>query len=104
MFPDLELKGKLKPAHLIALECRSQFGICPAGGRFRAHPQRRHGSEHRPFPPAGLDRGSEFSGFYLPGLQFSFGVYPVHQPDHPDDWKAYTREWLTRNEVGTWCC
>ena len=22
-------------------------------------------------------------------LQFSYGVYPAHEPDHPDDWKAF---------------
>ncbi len=27
-------------------------------------------------------------------LQFSYGVYPVHEPDHPEDWKAYVREFL----------
>ena len=32
-------------------------------------------------------------------LQFSYGVYPVHQPDHPDDWNAYVREWLRAHEV-----
>ena len=25
------------------------------------------------------------------GLQFSYGVYPVHEPDHPGDWNAYAR-------------
>ena len=32
-------------------------------------------------------------------LQFSYGVYPVHEPDHPDDWNAYVREWLRAHEV-----
>jgi pyruvate kinase len=27
-------------------------------------------------------------------LQFSYGVHPVHAPDHPEDWKAFSREWL----------
>ncbi len=29
------------------------------------------------------------------GLQFSCGVYPVHEAEHPKDWKAFAREWLT---------
>ena len=33
-------------------------------------------------------------------LQFSYGVYPVHEPDHPDDWNVYVREWLRAHEVG----
>ncbi|MBW1992258.1 MAG: pyruvate kinase [Deltaproteobacteria bacterium] len=27
-------------------------------------------------------------------LQFSRGVHPVHEPDHPEDWKTYVRRWL----------
>lgn len=33
------------------------------------------------------------------GLQFSYGVYPVHEPDHPEDWNAYIRDWLRSHEV-----
>jgi len=28
------------------------------------------------------------------GLQFSYGVYPVHEPEHPEDWKPFARNWL----------
>ena len=27
-------------------------------------------------------------------LQFSYGVHPVHVPDHPEEWKAFSRKWL----------
>lgn len=27
-------------------------------------------------------------------LQFSYGVYPVHVTDYPDEWKAFARQWL----------
>lgn len=33
------------------------------------------------------------------GLQFSYGVYPVHEPDHPEDWNAYVRDWLRSHGV-----
>jgi pyruvate kinase len=32
-------------------------------------------------------------------LQFSYGVYPVHEPDHPEDWNAFARKWLQDHEV-----
>jgi pyruvate kinase len=32
-------------------------------------------------------------------LQFSYGVFPAHEPEHPDDWNAYVREWLRAHEV-----
>jgi pyruvate kinase len=28
------------------------------------------------------------------GLQFSYGVYPVEEPEHPENWKAFVRQWL----------
>ena len=32
-------------------------------------------------------------------LQFSYGVYPVHEPDHPEDWRVYARNWLNSHGV-----
>ncbi|HYB22115.1 MAG TPA: pyruvate kinase alpha/beta domain-containing protein, partial [Thermodesulfobacteriota bacterium] len=32
-------------------------------------------------------------------LQFSYGVYPMYEPDHPDDWKGYAKKWLQDHEV-----
>jgi pyruvate kinase len=32
-------------------------------------------------------------------LQFSYGVYPVHEPVHPEDWKPYINGWLHDHEV-----
>jgi pyruvate kinase len=33
------------------------------------------------------------------GLQFSYGVYPVHESDHPEDWNGYIRNWLQSHGV-----
>ena len=32
-------------------------------------------------------------------LQLSYGVYPVYEPDHPEDWKLYARKWLREYEM-----
>lgn len=32
-------------------------------------------------------------------LQFSSGVYPVLEPEHPDDWREYTANWLKAHNV-----
>ena len=32
-------------------------------------------------------------------LQFSYGVYPVCEPDHPDEWNGYARKWMEEHEV-----
>ncbi|HMK56635.1 MAG TPA: pyruvate kinase [Dissulfurispiraceae bacterium] len=32
-------------------------------------------------------------------LQFSYGVRAVHEPNHPDNWNKYIREWLSTHEI-----
>jgi pyruvate kinase len=32
-------------------------------------------------------------------LQFSYGVHPVHEPDHPDDWNSYIVAWLRSHGI-----
>jgi pyruvate kinase len=32
-------------------------------------------------------------------LMFSYGVWPVHEPDHPEDWRSWTKNWLQFNEI-----
>jgi pyruvate kinase len=32
-------------------------------------------------------------------LLFSYGVWPIHEPDHPQDWKAFARQWLKSRGV-----
>jgi pyruvate kinase len=32
-------------------------------------------------------------------LLFSYGVWPAHEPDHPEDWKSWTKKWLQINEI-----
>ena len=32
-------------------------------------------------------------------LQFSYGVSPVCEPEHPDDWNGYARKWMEEHAV-----
>jgi pyruvate kinase len=32
-------------------------------------------------------------------LAFSYGVFSVHESDHPDDWRSWTRNWLAGQEI-----
>jgi len=32
-------------------------------------------------------------------LQFSYGVYPVHEKEHPDNWKPFVKEWMQRYDI-----
>ena len=33
------------------------------------------------------------------GLQFSYGICPVHEPEHPEDWNGFARDWLETHGV-----
>jgi pyruvate kinase len=32
-------------------------------------------------------------------LQFSYGVHPVHEPDHPENWNAFLAQWMGTHKV-----
>jgi len=32
-------------------------------------------------------------------LAFSYGVCPIFETDHPDDWGAYVRDWIASHQV-----
>ena len=32
-------------------------------------------------------------------LLFSYGVYPVHEPEHPDNWREYAQKWLKSHGI-----
>jgi pyruvate kinase len=94
LFQGVDLTGKVLPAHLIALSVEACLEyLSPAAVFVPTH----SGATAR-----------RIGGFRLPvwiiavssqeatcqALQFSQGVYPVYEPDHPDDWNAYAKERL----------
>jgi pyruvate kinase len=32
-------------------------------------------------------------------LQFSYGIYPVHEAEHPDNWREYAQKWLQSHGI-----
>jgi|UniRef100_A0A7C3WGW4 pyruvate kinase len=32
-------------------------------------------------------------------LMFTYGAHPVHEPEHPENWKAYVRRWLAEHDI-----
>jgi pyruvate kinase len=32
-------------------------------------------------------------------MQFTYGVHPEHEEDHPEDWRAYARKWIADHGV-----
>jgi pyruvate kinase len=99
MFPGLDLKGKLSPAHLIALSVEASLEYAlPAAVFVPTHSGATARSVARFRLPSWIVAVSSQEDT-CQGLQFSYGIYPVHEPDHPEDWKSYTREWLARKGV-----
>ena len=99
LFEGLELKGKLKPAHLIAIAVEASMKYTsPAAVFVPSH--------------SGLTARS-LSLFRMPvwiaavsasektcrDLLFSYGVYPVFEPEHPEEWDSFVRSWLKRHQV-----
>jgi pyruvate kinase len=99
MYPGLDLKGKLSPAHLIALSVEASLEYTsPAAVFVPTHSGASARSISRFRPPAWII-GVSSQETVCQGLQFSYGVCPVCEGNAPDDWKGYIREWLKQNGV-----
>ena len=90
----VDLKGKLRPQHFIALSVEESLKyVCPAA----VFVPTRSGATVRAITlfrlPVWIVAISSDEAT-CQGLQFSYGVHPVHEPDHPQDWRSYVRKWL----------
>jgi pyruvate kinase len=99
MFPGIDLRGKIKPEQLIAgsVEATLEY-VTPAAvfvptrtgatarsiGRFRL--------------PVWIIAVSSREAT-CQNLQFSYGVFPVHEQDHPENWKPYVEGWLEHHGI-----
>ena len=99
LFEGMDLKGKLKPAHLIAVAVEASITYASPAAVFA--------------PTHSGATARSLSLFRLPvwivavssyertcqHLVFSYGVYPVLEAEHPDDWDSFVRSWLASNQV-----
>ncbi len=99
LFEGMELKGRLKPAHLIAVAVEASIKYASPAAVFvptRSGATARSLSLFRmPVWIAGVSSQQQT----CQNLVFSYGVQPVFALDHPDDWEVFVREWLTRHQV-----
>jgi pyruvate kinase len=97
MFAGIELKEKLRPAHLIALSVEASLEyVTPAAVFVPTHSgttARRIASFRLPVWIAAVSSQEAT----CQRLQFSSGVWPVHDPDHPDEWNAYVANWVSEH-------
>lgn len=100
MFKGVDLKGKLRPAHLIALSVERSLEFASPAAVFvptRSGATARSIARFR-FPVWIIAVSSQEAT--CQHLQLSYGVHPQFEPEHPENWNVYIRDWLRAHEVG----
>jgi len=99
MYKGIDLTGSVRPEHLIAIGVEACLGyVLPAA----VFVPTRSGATARSI---GLFRlpvwivAVSSQEATCQQLQFSSGVYPVHESEHPEDWNGYVKEWTERHGV-----
>jgi pyruvate kinase len=94
LYKGVDLAGRIRPEHLIAigveacLEYESPTAVfVPTHGGATARSIARFR-----FPAWTIAVSSQQAT--CQNLQFSSGVYPVHEPEHPEQWTNYIRQWV----------
>ncbi len=99
LFDGVELKGRLKPSHLIAVGVEASIRFASAAAVFVPT---RSGATARSLAlcrlPVWIVAVSRHQQTCR-DLAFSYGVYPVCEPVPPDDWNAYVRGWLESHQL-----
>lgn len=99
LFQGVDLRGRLRPSHLIALGVEASLAYMSPAAVF--------------VPTQSGTTARSLSLFRLPvwiiaisedqrtcqNLQFSFGVVPVHEVRQPDDWNPYVMQWVRDHEL-----
>jgi pyruvate kinase len=99
MFEGINIRDKVPPARLIDLSVEAALQYASPAAVF--------------VPTRSGATARSISRFRLPvwiiaissqeatcqNLQFSYGVYPVCEKDHPENWKSYVKEWLRRHNI-----
>ena len=99
LFEGIELKGKLKPRGLVAVAVAASTKLSSPAAVF--------------VPTHSGETARALSLFRLPvwiaavcsseqacrNLLFSYGVHPVTEATHPEDWDSFVRSWLEKHEL-----
>jgi len=99
MFQGMDMKSKLSPTLLIAMAVEANLEYVSPAAVF--------------VPTKSGATARSIARFRLPvwivgvssreaicrTLQFSYGVFPVHEEEHPDSWNVYIKQWVKDHEV-----
>ncbi len=99
LFEGVDLRGRLRPFHLIAIGVEASLAYASPAAVFIPT---KSGATARSFarfrPPVWIVAVSSQEAT-CQALQFSWGVYPVHEREHPRDWNAYISQWLKHHGI-----
>ncbi|MCX5844147.1 MAG: pyruvate kinase [Deltaproteobacteria bacterium] len=99
LYQGIDISGRITSAHLIAIAVEASLEYAsPAAVFAPTHGGRTARSLSFFRTPVWIVAVSS-SDQTCQNLVFSSGVYPVYEPDHPDDWNTYVREWVARHEL-----
>jgi pyruvate kinase len=94
LFRGIDLKGKVPPARLIDLSVEAVLEYADLAAVFvPTHGGNTARSIARFRPPAWIIAVSSREAT-CQQLQFSSGVYPVYEAQHPENWATYVPDWL----------
>jgi pyruvate kinase len=99
LYQGIDIRSRLKSAHVIAIAVEASLEYtCPAAVFAPTH----SGTTARSLSlfrlPAWIVAVSSFEQT-CQNLVFSYGVYPVCEKDHPEDWNTYIQKWLESHEL-----
>jgi pyruvate kinase len=99
LYRGIDITGRIRPEHLIAIGVEACLEYASPAAVFvpthSGHTARSIGRFRLPIWIAAVSSQEST----CQGLQFSYGVYPVHEPDHPENWRSYIRRWLQDHAV-----
>ena len=99
MFQGMDLRGKLRTAHLIAIGVEASLEYSSPAAVFvptKSGETARSLARFR--PPVWIVAVSSQEAT-CQALQFSYGVHPVHEGEYPENWTAYARKWVEDHAV-----
>jgi len=99
MFQGMDIRGKLRPAHLIAIGVEASLEYASPAAVFVPTKSGETARSLARFRPPVWIAAVSSQKATCQALQFSYGVHPVHESDHPEDWKEYVRTWLGAHGV-----
>jgi len=94
LYQGVDLAGRIRPEHLIAIGVEACLEYeSPTAVFVPTHSGATARSVARFRFPAWMVAVSSQEAT-CQSLQFSSGVYPVHEPEHPERWTDYIRQWV----------